>query len=514
MPRGWWQWFGSPELDGLVARAFAGNPSLAAARARLRGAAATLRARRALRSPELSGIGSASYGNRGGGGVSGPGGGAGGQAGGGQAGGGQQGGGQAGGGTTDPNNPVDPNNPQNPGNPTDPNQPGGGNAGGANGDGAGTGASLGGDAFAVYTATATIRYDLDIAGRNTRLIEAAEAQTEARRQEVQAAYLSVIGNIVATALERATLLAQIETRETLIAAQNRRIELIRVQVAEGAVARVSLVAAQAEVATLRATLPPLRARYAAAGNALAGLVGEPPAGAGVPAIPLNGLKLPRTLPIAVPSRLVRTRPDILAAEALLRVASAQVGVAQADLYPNLTLDASFGVGGIDSALGSFFDVAGQLFAPLFDGGRRRAQRDVAVAAYEEALGNYRDRVIASFVQVADSIRALENDAVALAEQDLALRAARETFDLALFQEREGAVSSIDVLVVQQRYQDALYAYVDALARRFQDTAALFAALGPGPIEPDRLAAVTIGDPLAPTRAALKAGTPPEPVPPR
>lgn len=494
LPRGWWYWFESPALNRLVERAFRGSPGLAAVRARLRGAAATLRARRALLSPEVEGVVSGSYGNsRGGGGPNN--GGVGGDGGGGQQ-------------PTNPDAPVDPTEP------VDPTLPGGGDpgAGGANNNQGNQGGSIGGSPFAVYTATATISYDLDIAGRNRRLIESGEARVEAARQELQAAYLALVGNIVSTALERATLAEQIRVREELVVAQDRRIALLRVQVQEGALARAALVTALAEVASLRATVPPLRAQLAAAENGLAELIGVPPAGAAIPPVILDGLRLPRTVPIALPSTLVRSRPDILASEALLAAASAEIGVAAADLYPNLTLDASFGAGGVDSTLGAFFSLGGRLLAPLFDAGRRRARRDVAVAAYEEALANYRVQVLAAFTQVANGIRALENDAAALAERRTALDAARESFDLAVFQEREGAVSSIDVLVVQQQFQNAAFTYIDALARRLQDTAALFAALGPGPLTDDAVASVTLGEPLAATRRSLKAGQAPPAVP--
>jgi NodT family efflux transporter outer membrane factor (OMF) lipoprotein len=459
LPNGWWQWFGSTELTQLVERAFAGNPSLAAARARLRGAEAILAARRGLRVPEVAIVGNGSYGT----------------------------------------------SPQ-----------GGDFSGGAGGTQGGTSQSSGGAiaserAYAVYTTNGTVTYDLDLAGRNRRLVEAAEADAERQRHELQAAYLAVAGNIVSTALQAATLRAQIEAREQLLDGQNRRIEFIRVQVDEGAVARASLLAVQAEVAALRATLPTLRSQLAAAEHSLAELLGMPPARASLPTMSLQALKLPQLAPIALPSQLVRARPDILASEAALRAATAQVGVATADLYPNLTLDASYGLIGVESEIDSVFDIGAILFAPIFDGGRRRAQRDASVAAYQEALAMYRQRVLRAFVEVANAIRALENDAAALAEQRVALDAARESLDLAEFREREGAASAIDVIVVQQRYQDTRFAYIDALSGRFQDTAALFAALGPAPLDDAALRAMSIDESVGETLDELHRRVPPEAV---
>lgn len=517
LPRGWWHWFGSPQITALVERGYAASPTLAAARARLRGAEAQLRATRGLLAPFVGASASASLGNGGGQGR-GTGGiqsfnGSGNQAGGTTGTGGAGSGGGTGTGGTGTG--------------------GTGTGGTGTGEGTGTGGGTGtdntdgtgsddnggfngnnGGVFTVYTASASVSYDLDLAGRRRRLIEAASAERDRQGQEVQAAYLALTGNIVSTALQSASLREQIAAREELVAGQNDRINLLRVRVEEGADARADLVATLADVAALRATIPPLRAQLAASDNRLALLTGAEPQTAPVPPIRLNDLRLPRMVPISLPSRLVRTRPDILAAEAVLARTSAQIGVEAADLYPQVTLDAGFGIVGGASGLGlgspsPFFDLGGGLFAPLFDGGTRRAERDVAVALYQEALALYRERVLTAFVQVANGIRALENDALALADRRTALEAAGESLDLARFRLTEGAISVIDVLVVQQRYEQARIAYIQAIAARFQDTAALFAALGPGPLTDEDLSGIAAREALDYTRNRLNAGRQPD-----
>jgi NodT family efflux transporter outer membrane factor (OMF) lipoprotein len=470
LPAGWWHWFGSPGIVALVEQGFANSPNLAAARARLRGAEAQLRAQRGVLLPEVGGTGSFSYG---GGGAQGA----------------RQRAGSGGGAPA----------------PTDPGEGGGEGAEGGGG---------GSDAFTIYTVGASITYDLDLAGRNRRLVEAAAAIYEQQAQELQAAYLALVGNIVSSALDAASLRAQIETREELLAAQDERLDLLRIRVAEGEDARADLVTQEADIAALRATVPPLRAQAAAAENRLALLTGVAPAEAAIPAIALDDLQLPQALPISLPSTLVRRRPDILAAEAVLAGASAQIGVATADLYPNLTLDAAFGLAGGASGLtlvapDPVFDLNANLLAPLFDGGRRRANRDGAVAVYQESLALYREEVLTAFTEVADGIRALESNADALAQQRIALEAAGESLELAQFRLDEGAISIIDVLTVQQVYQDARFAYIQAIADRFQSTAALFAALGPGPLTQDQVAGITAREYLDGTRAALMDGRVPE-----
>ncbi|WP_347302559.1 efflux transporter outer membrane subunit [Croceibacterium sp. TMG7-5b_MA50] len=446
LPPGWWHWFGTPEIVTLVERGFARSPTLAAARARLRGAEAQLRAQRGVLVPEVGAQGTASYSANSSG--------------------------------------------------------GGSNQGAADSD------------FTVYTAGGAVTYDLDLAGRNRRLVEAAVAQYQRQAQEVQAAYLALAGNIVSAALDAAGLRAQIATREELLAVQAERLELLRIRVAEGEDARADLVTQEAEIASLRASVPPLRGQLAAAENRLALLVGEPPAGAGIPPLALDTIRLPQAVPISLPSSLVRRRPDILAAEAVLATASAEVGVATADLYPNLTLNAAFGIAGGAPGLSlpspsPVFDLGADLLAPIFDGGRRRANRDAAVAAYQEALALYREQVLTAFTEVADGIRTLEANAEALAEQRIALAAAEESLELARFRFDEGAINVIDVLVVQQAYQDARFAYVEAVATRLQGTAALFAALGPGPLTDEQLSGITARGYLDATRAALEDGRVPE-----
>lgn len=419
----WWRRFGAVELSALVERAFAGSYDLRAAEARLQQARHLLAASRGGRWPEVSAGVSATR-ERGGSGA------------------------VAGGGAA----------------------------------GVGRGATI----FEVYTAAGTVSYDLDLAGGESHQIEAAGAQAERAAQALRAASLALAGNIVATAIDGARLAAQIDARSELIEAQRQRLSIIEVQVDAGAVARAELVSARADLAAARAPLPQLEQARVEAAHRLALLVGEAPASFVAPAIALDELQLPRELPLRLPAALVRERPDIRVAEAVLRAASAEIGVAEADLYPRITLDASFGRAGIDggndTSIGPLWSLGASLLAPIFDGGQRRARRDATVAAYDAALAEYRGTVLIAFTQVADVLRALENDARALAAQHEALVATRESLDLARFRFDEGAASYLDVLVTQQQYQQALIGYVDARAARLADTAHLFAALGGAAID--------------------------------
>jgi NodT family efflux transporter outer membrane factor (OMF) lipoprotein len=209
-----------------------------------------------------------------------------------------------------------------------------------------------------------------------------------------------------------------------------------------------------------------------------------PSEATLPEFDLDSLQLPQDLPVSLPSSLVRQRPDIAASEALLHAACAQVGVATANLYPQITLTGSYGSEAI--TIGTLFNngppiwnVSAGLLQHIFRGGELSAKRRAAIALYEQASAQYRETVLQAFQNVADVLRALEADARGLEAQAVAEGAASDTLDLTQEQFRLGAVSYLSLLNAERQYQHARISLVQAQAARFADTAALFQALGGG-----------------------------------
>ncbi len=195
-------------------------------------------------------------------------------------------------------------------------------------------------------------------------------------------------------------------------------------------------------------------------------------------------ELPPELPLTLPSSLVRQRPDIQASEALLHVASAQLGVATANLYPQITLSGSVGsaalqAGNLFGPGSGFWSIAAGLLQPIFNGGALSARRRAAIAAYDQAAAQYRATVLTAFQNVADALRALDTDAAALKAQADAELLARESIELAARQYQLGAVSYLVLLDAQRSYQQSRIGLVQAQAARYADTAALFQALGGG-----------------------------------
>ncbi len=339
--------------------------------------------------------------------------------------------------------------------------------------------------FTLYNASVNVTYALDLFGGARRELEALQSQVDFQRFQLEGAYLALTSNVVTTAIKEASLRAQIRATQEIIDAQEKQIDLVERQFQLGGVARSDVLAQRVQLAQTRATLPPLEKELALTRHQLAVLAGRfPDEAAALPEFDLGGLELPLQLPVSLPSSLVRQRPDIRASESLLHAASAQVGVATANLYPRLTLSGSYGSeavkpGSLFSGGTEVWNLGAGLLQPLFHGGELSAKRRAAVAAYDQAAAQYRATVLQAFQNVADVLRALETDARTLQAQADAEAAARDTLDLTQKQFQLGAVSYLSLLNAERQYQQTRISLVQAQAVRFADTAALFQALGGG-----------------------------------
>jgi NodT family efflux transporter outer membrane factor (OMF) lipoprotein len=342
---------------------------------------------------------------------------------------------------------------------------------------------VGGGIFNLYNASVNVSYALDVFGRNRRELEGLQSQVDYRGYQLDGAYLTLTSNIVTTVVREAALRAQIDATREIIAAEARQLELVERQRQLGAVARLAVLAQSTQVAQTRATLPPLERDLARNRHLLAVLAGRLPSEASLPAFELAALTLPQEVPVSLPSEFVRQRPDIRASEAQLHQASAAIGVATANLYPQITLTGSFGASTTQfrDLLGgpSVWSIGAALLQPLFHGGQLQAERRAAIAAYDAAAAQYRETVLQAFAEVANALRALDDDARTLQAQAQAEALSRETLDLTERQYRLGGASYLALLVAQRQYQLARIALVQAQAARYADVAALFEALGGG-----------------------------------
>jgi NodT family efflux transporter outer membrane factor (OMF) lipoprotein len=342
----------------------------------------------------------------------------------------------------------------------------------------------GANVFDLYTAQVLVTYTADVWGLNRRTVESLQAQSDVQRFQVEAAYLSLTANVVVAAVTEASLRAQIDATNQLIAVSSKIVQTVREQFEKGYASRGDLAVQEAALAQIQATLPPLRKALAVQRDLLAALAGGYPSIEPFETFTLAALQLPEDLPVSLPSKLIEQRPDIRAAEEQLHSASAQIGVATANMLPNFSITGNGGytntaLAALISPPNAFWLLAGNVTQTIFDGGVLLHQRRQSEANYDAAAWMYRTAVIAALQNVADTLYALQYDADALRAARDFERAAKISFDLARQQMEQGNANILLLLTAQQAYLQAVIQVVQARANRLADTAALFQALGGG-----------------------------------
>jgi NodT family efflux transporter outer membrane factor (OMF) lipoprotein len=338
--------------------------------------------------------------------------------------------------------------------------------------------------YNLYTAQLQVSYTFDVWGLNRRAVESLQALADVQRFEIEAAYLALTSNVAVAAITEASLRGQIEATDQLIAINGKMLGILQRRLDTG-YGNASDVAVQAAaLAQAKATLPPLRKALAQQRDLLAALSGAYPSEGPREIFRLANLHLPVDLPVSLPSQLVEQRPDVRAAEEQLHAASAQVGVATANLLPNFTISANGGYSNtVFAALISpqslAWELAGNATQTIFDAGTLLHQLEGARDTYQAAAWTYRGTVIGAVQNVADALRALQNDADALRAARDFERAAKKSFDLAQQQLDKGQSNVLLQLTAEQTYLQASIQVVQAQAARLTDTAALFQALGGG-----------------------------------
>jgi NodT family efflux transporter outer membrane factor (OMF) lipoprotein len=346
------------------------------------------------------------------------------------------------------------------------------------------GLPYGSDTYNLFNTSVNVTYKLDVFGGARRTVESARAQAEYQQFQLEGAYLSLTANIVTGAIREAALRAQMQATEEILKAQTNLAEVTEKQLKIGTVNKVDLTSQLTLVATSKVDLFTYERNLAFARNQLAVYTGELPSNANITKFDLSNLHLPAQLPLSIPSSLVRQRPDVRAAESMIKSTNALVGVATANLLPQFNITGAIGSAALTSANlfgpnAALWSIGGGIFQPLFQGGQLLAQRRGAIANYEQAVYQYQATVLKAFQEVADALRALETGAQALKAASEAEQFAYETLDLVQQQYKLGTASYLAVLYYQNLYQQAKVKSVAAQATRFSDTAALFAALGGG-----------------------------------
>ena len=336
----------------------------------------------------------------------------------------------------------------------------------------------------VFQADVGVSYTFDIFGGERRELERLRAQVEQQNFLLEGSYLTLTANVAAAAVQLASVREQIAVTREIIALEQKQLDLIQRQYAIGIRTHADVLQQLSNLASVRASLPPLQQQRAVAAHELAVLTGRFPHDAAPVEIDLANLTLPEDVPVSLPSALVEQRPDIRAQQARLHEASAAVGVATANMLPQLRLSGSAGGESLlfSSLLtpgAGIWNLSAGLTQPIFAGGTLHAKRRAAVAAFDQAAALYRLTVLNAFQNVADALTALDNDAQALKAESDAVNAAQASLDLIKRQYDAGAVNYVSLLSAQQIYQQSRIAYVRAITSRYTDTITLFQALGGG-----------------------------------
>jgi NodT family efflux transporter outer membrane factor (OMF) lipoprotein len=338
--------------------------------------------------------------------------------------------------------------------------------------------------FNLFTLSASASYALDVFGGERRLVEGLAAQVDLQRNTERAAYLTLSANIANAMIAQAAYRAEIEATEQLIDLQKRQVELAEVQARAGTVPHSTVLTLQSQLDSYKASIPQLQQKLDQTDDLLASLVGHTPAEWKAPRIDFAEITLPSNLPVSLPSDLTRQRPDILEAEATLHAASANIGVATANMLPSITLSGNYGanntsLAGLAASSATFWGLAANATTPIFEGGTLWYQRKAAIDNYQATAALYKQTVLSAFAQVADTLRAIQHDAETLEAQDEALAAAHRALHLVQANFQAGLANYSDVLIADVQYHQARIADLQTIALRYQDTVALFVALGGG-----------------------------------
>ncbi|MGH8181562.1 MAG: efflux transporter outer membrane subunit [Steroidobacteraceae bacterium] len=340
--------------------------------------------------------------------------------------------------------------------------------------------------FTYEAVGASVHYMLDYDGAIARSIEERKALEQYQRSELDAAQLTLTGDVASEAVIIAATRGEIRATAELLAEDRKNVDLVQTAFVNGSVSKVDVLTAQSQLASDQALPPPLYQQLAVARHALAVLLGHTPQQWSQPDLELAGMRLPRGLPVSVPSQLVRRRPDILAAEAQLHAATAAVGVATANLYPQIALTATLGQQALTpSKLFNASSVAWSLIAgltqPLFDGGTLRAQRRASLDALHASAARYQQVVLDSFDQVADLLDALDHDAQLVGAQANARDTSQSSLELARQSYQVGNSGLLQVLDAQRERQRAELGFLEAQTRQYLDTIQLLLAVGGAPL---------------------------------
>src|SRR5262245_35480235 len=338
--------------------------------------------------------------------------------------------------------------------------------------------------YSVASGQLSVAFALDVFGGNRRRVESLTAQAEAQYFEVEAAYLTLTSKLALAAIAEASLREEIRSAETSVSVGRDVLGILKKQADVHEATLVDISTQDVALSQFEQTLQSLKKRLAIGRNLMAALAGGL-AGDGLPEkFEFSCLRLPHELPLSLPADIVRRRPDVRAAEATMHSATAEVGVAMANRFPQFNLTASAGASTVAKFAAAspaflFWSVAGSVAQTLFDGMSSAQKQRAAEAGLERSAALYRSTVIAAFQNVADVLQTIEADRRSFAVAQRGVEAARVNLDRAHMLLSKRLASAVQVLSAQQLYGQASSSHAQAKAALRANAVMLFQALGGG-----------------------------------
>lgn len=338
--------------------------------------------------------------------------------------------------------------------------------------------------YTLHTATVNVSYPLDLFGGLKSQYRSARAQAEVAGHRRDAAHTMVIANLVTAVIQHAQYAEQLDAARESVQNYHNLLDMMLKRQKLGDIGAADVSAQQTALATAEGAIPPLLRQLDHQKSVIAMLIGVAP-GSTLPRLPtLDELQLPADLPVGLPAQIVANRPDVRAAEANMRGAGADVGVAIAARLPGLQLTAV--AGGVSTSFvdmfangNPFFSVIGAVTQPLFHGRQLLHKQHAAEAALDGAKAQYRGAVLQAFSDVQDALTGVTTDGQALDAATRASDAAERNLDFTQRQLQLGGVGTLTLLNASNSAATAASQLVQARAARLIDTVALYQAVGGG-----------------------------------
>lgn len=350
-----------------------------------------------------------------------------------------------------------------------------------------------------FSLPAEASWEPDIWGKVRRTVEASKGSAQASAADLESTRLSVQAELAQDYFQLRALDAQKQLFDETIAAYEKYLQLTKNRY-EGAVAsKADVLQAETQLKTAQAQMIDIGVQRAQTEHAIAILVGKPASVFSVPAQPLRDV--PPPIPVGVPSELLERRPDIAAAERRVAAANAEIGVAEAAFYPNITLSAAGGFQASHLAdwlawPSRFWSIGASALGTVFDGGLRRAQTNQARAAYDQTVAAYRQTVLTGFQEVEDNLAALRILDQEARVQDEAVKSAEQSVTISTNQYKAGTISYLDVVTVQTIALNNERTAISILGRRMNAAVLLVKALGGGWKASDLPTSDQVGGPMS------------------